>query len=294
MTIAQDWPTPTLADVFKARRAIAPFLPRTPVLEPAGLARALGCRAVLKCENLNPTGAFKVRGGVNLLASLGPDARTRGVVAASTGNHGQSVAYAARLFGVRRRRSSCPRPPTRSRPRRRWRWAPRSSRPAATSTPPGSPPRNMPIAMGCVISIRRMSRSWSPGSPPRRSNCSRPSPRSTSSSSRSAAAAGCSAPGSSPARSTRRSASSACRPRAPRPSIAPGARAGASSPSAVTTFAEGLATREPFEMPLALFPRLVDEIMLVDDHQLAAAIRLVLDTARQVAEGAAPRPSPPP
>jgi threonine dehydratase len=54
----------------------------------------------------------------------------------------------------------------------------------------------------------------------------------------------------------------------------------------VTTFAEGLATREPFEMPLALFPRLVDEIVLVDDDRIAAAIRLVLETARQVAEGA--------
>src|SRR5262249_21580446 len=54
----------------------------------------------------------------------------------------------------------------------------------------------------------------------------------------------------------------------------------------VTTFAEGLATREPFEMPLALLPGLVDEMVLVDDDQIAAAIRLILDTARQVAEGA--------
>src|SRR5207248_9571259 len=96
-----NWPTPTLADVFKARRAIAPYLQRTPVLEPAGLASALGCRAVLKCENLNPTGAFKVRGGVNLLSTLDPEQRSKGVLAASTGNHAQSIAYAARLFGVR-------------------------------------------------------------------------------------------------------------------------------------------------------------------------------------------------
>jgi threonine dehydratase len=54
----------------------------------------------------------------------------------------------------------------------------------------------------------------------------------------------------------------------------------------VTTFAEGLATREPFEMPLALFPSLVDEMMLVDDDQIAAAIRLIVETARLVAEGA--------
>ena len=96
-----NWPIPTLADVLKARRVIAPHLPVTPALEPAGLAVALGCRAVLKCENLNPTGAFKVRGGINLIASLSPDTRARGVVAASTGNHGQSVAYAARLFGCK-------------------------------------------------------------------------------------------------------------------------------------------------------------------------------------------------
>ena len=54
----------------------------------------------------------------------------------------------------------------------------------------------------------------------------------------------------------------------------------------VATFAEGLATREPFAMPLALFPRLVDEIMLVDDDEIAAAIRLLIETTRQVAEGA--------
>ena len=58
----------------------------------------------------------------------------------------------------------------------------------------------------------------------------------------------------------------------------------------VTTFAEGLATREPFDMPLALLPRLVDEIMLVDDNQLVEAIRLVLETARQVVEGAGAAP----
>ncbi len=54
----------------------------------------------------------------------------------------------------------------------------------------------------------------------------------------------------------------------------------------VDTFAEGLATREPFEMPLALLPRLVDEIVLVSDEQIAAAIRLLFETTRQVAEGA--------
>jgi threonine dehydratase len=54
----------------------------------------------------------------------------------------------------------------------------------------------------------------------------------------------------------------------------------------VTTFAEGLATREPFAMPLALFPRLVDELMLVSDDQIASGIRLLIKTARQLPEGA--------
>jgi threonine dehydratase len=54
----------------------------------------------------------------------------------------------------------------------------------------------------------------------------------------------------------------------------------------INTFAEGLATREPFAMPLAWFPRLVDEMVLVSDDQIAAAIRVLLETARQVTEGA--------
>ena len=55
----------------------------------------------VKHENHQPVGAFKVRGGVNLVSQLTADDRRRGVIAASTGNHGQSVAYAANLFGVR-------------------------------------------------------------------------------------------------------------------------------------------------------------------------------------------------
>ena len=61
----------------------------------------LGAAVYMKHEHYLPTGAFKVRGGVNLISQLSTDERRAGVVAASTGNHGQSVAYAARLFGVR-------------------------------------------------------------------------------------------------------------------------------------------------------------------------------------------------
>jgi threonine dehydratase len=54
-----------------------------------------------KHENYQPVGAFKVRGGINLVSQLSAQERERGVISASTGNHGQSVAYAARLFGVK-------------------------------------------------------------------------------------------------------------------------------------------------------------------------------------------------
>lgn len=88
-------------DVLAARARIAPYLQRTPVAHNPALDEALGFRAYVKCENLQPIGAFKVRGGINLMLSLPEDQRRRGVITASTGNHGQSVAYASRLVGAR-------------------------------------------------------------------------------------------------------------------------------------------------------------------------------------------------
>jgi threonine dehydratase len=90
-----------MTDVLWARQAITPYLTPTPALRVPVLDEILGCEMVVKCECLNPTGAFKVRGGLTLLSRMTPAERTRGVVAASTGNHGQSVAYAARVFGAR-------------------------------------------------------------------------------------------------------------------------------------------------------------------------------------------------
>jgi len=94
------WRIPALADVYAARRVIAPHLAPTPLLRPESLGATLGFDIHLKCENLQPVGAFKVRGGLNRLSQLDAGERERGVVAASTGNHGQSIAYAGRTFGV--------------------------------------------------------------------------------------------------------------------------------------------------------------------------------------------------
>lgn len=91
---------PTFQGVLEARRRIAPHLPRTPLFPYPQLDRLLGTTAWVKHENHQPVGAFKVRGGVNLVSQMTEHARSRGVMAASTGNHGQSVAFGARLFGA--------------------------------------------------------------------------------------------------------------------------------------------------------------------------------------------------
>lgn len=92
---------PTLRDVFEARKTIAPYISRTPLISYAALDSFIGAEVRLKHENHHPLGAFKVRGGINLLAHLSEEQRRRGLITASTGNHGQSVANACRLFGAK-------------------------------------------------------------------------------------------------------------------------------------------------------------------------------------------------
>jgi threonine dehydratase len=95
-----DWPPITVADVLEARRRLRPHLRPTPLYSYGGLEELLGTEVWVKHENHQPVGSFKVRGGVNLVSQLNEDERSRGLIGASTGNHGQSVAYAGRLFGV--------------------------------------------------------------------------------------------------------------------------------------------------------------------------------------------------
>jgi threonine dehydratase len=91
---------PEFTDVLDAARQIRPYLQPTALRRYPSLDRIVGAEVHVKHENHNPTGAFKVRGGVNLVSRLSEDERQHGVIAASTGNHGQSVAFAARVFGV--------------------------------------------------------------------------------------------------------------------------------------------------------------------------------------------------
>ena len=93
--------TPTFDDVLEARRRIQPYLHATLLQNYPSLSRLIGCDIWVKHENHLPTGAFKVRGGINLMSQLSQEERQRGVIAASTGNHGQSIAYAAKIYGVK-------------------------------------------------------------------------------------------------------------------------------------------------------------------------------------------------
>ncbi len=92
---------PTLRDVFQARKTIAPYVGRTPLIHSAALSGALDAEVYLKHEEHLPLGAFKERGGINLLANMSASDRARGVITASSGNHGQSIASACRMFGAR-------------------------------------------------------------------------------------------------------------------------------------------------------------------------------------------------
>jgi threonine dehydratase len=92
---------PTYADIVEAVPLVHRYLKPTPLYEWPALSRLLGCRYLLKLENHTPTTAFKVRGGINLVSRLPETVKRKGIIACTTGNHGQSLAYACRQFGVR-------------------------------------------------------------------------------------------------------------------------------------------------------------------------------------------------
>jgi threonine dehydratase len=94
---------PSLADIEEARSRIRGIAAETPIYPSETFSRLTGREVRLKAENLQRTGAFKIRGAVNKLSSLSPSEREAGVVAASAGNHGQAVAWAARELGIRAR-----------------------------------------------------------------------------------------------------------------------------------------------------------------------------------------------
>lgn len=93
-------PTVSLEALRSAAKGLEGIAVRTPLLDAPALSRRLGLPVVLKCEHLQPIGAFKIRGAYTAISRLSPESRARGVITYSSGNHGQAVAFAARLLGT--------------------------------------------------------------------------------------------------------------------------------------------------------------------------------------------------
>ncbi len=92
---------PTLQEFEQAAQRVSGVTIKTPVIESHWLTEITGQKVFYKCENLQRTGAYKVRGAYNLLSQLTKEEQKRGVVAASAGNHAQGVALAAQLLGIK-------------------------------------------------------------------------------------------------------------------------------------------------------------------------------------------------
>ncbi len=99
MTVTQK--TVTIDDILKARQVVAPVIKPTPLIHNETLSRMIEAKVFIKPENLQKTGSFKIRGAYNRIAALEPAERARGVIAASAGNHGQALAYAATRAGLK-------------------------------------------------------------------------------------------------------------------------------------------------------------------------------------------------
>jgi threonine dehydratase len=100
-TASDEFPGPTLAEFEAARVNVSAVVDETPLESSRSLSDVLGSDVWLKCENLQRTGSYKIRGAYNRLSHLSDDEKARGVVAASAGNHAQGVAFAARELGIR-------------------------------------------------------------------------------------------------------------------------------------------------------------------------------------------------
>lgn len=92
---------PTIQDILEARERLEPHIRHTPLLRAEKIEKAVGCQLYLKPETLQITGAFKIRGALNKALSLPREAIANGLIATSSGNHAQGIAYAARMLGVK-------------------------------------------------------------------------------------------------------------------------------------------------------------------------------------------------
>jgi threonine dehydratase len=92
---------PTIQDIREAQERLKPHIKHTPLLRAEKIEKAVGCQLYLKPETLQITGAFKIRGALNKTLSLPREEIAKGIIATSSGNHAQGLAYAARMLGVK-------------------------------------------------------------------------------------------------------------------------------------------------------------------------------------------------
>jgi threonine dehydratase len=92
---------PEFNDVLQAHQRIQKYLQKTPLYSYPSINDLIGAQVFIKHENYQPVNAFKIRGGINLVSQLPDEEKARGLIAASTGNHGQSITYAAKLFDTK-------------------------------------------------------------------------------------------------------------------------------------------------------------------------------------------------
>jgi len=272
-------------DVLDALVRIRTRLPATPFHEIPSLSEKFGCRFFLKFESMQPIGAFKVRGGVNLVSQLSELDRSRGLITASTGNHGASIAWAARAFGVR----------------------------ATIIAPEGSNPDKLAAIrrMGAEVVLHGKdfdeAREWC------EAQAEENNVRYVHSANEPALIAGVGTvalecfeqePGIDvlivPIGGGSGAAGTAlvAKERTPQvrvvgvqaeraPAVYQSFQAGEMIPHpSANTFADGLATRVPFELTLSMMQRTVDEVVLVSEEEMCGAIRLLVSEVRVIAEGA--------
>ena len=275
---------PSFADVRQARETIAPYLKPTALYEYASLSDAVGAAVWIKHENHQPTGAFKVRGGVNYMAHRTPDERRRGVITASTGNHGLSVAYAARLFSV----------------------------PAVVVIPQGANPAKVAAIKGLGALVRTVGRDFDDCRAHIENEANRDGMAYLSSGDEPLLIAGVGThtaeivealPGVDvvivPVGGGSGAAGACLAARALKPGTAVIGVQSDAAPAAyrswkegqlveatTATFAEGLATRAPFALPQAILRRDLDDFVLVSDAELRAAMQMLIAETRNLVEGA--------
>jgi threonine dehydratase len=278
---------PTFEDVLAARDFLASYLRPTPLIRREAINTALGLDVWLKCENLLPTAAFKVRGGLNLIGR-DPTAKA-GVIGASTGNHGQSLAYAGGVFDV----------------------------PVTIVVPEKANPLKLAAmrAHGATIIEHGNDYDDARGECERRAG--RDGMRYVHSGNEPYLIAGVGTAALEvltersdidvfivPVGGGSGASGAALVAKSLRPDItvigvqAEGASAayrawrerGPRTTERAATFAEGLATRTSFDLPQAMLASLLDDFVLVSDDELYAAMRLLLVEGHLVAEGAAAAP----